>query len=118
LTIRPAVFALAALTCTVAAADDYPNARFAKFERTGKANLTLEVTVKGETKTIPVLASPTAYKAFGPDGKEITKLQDRAAVMTEGLVADVKTAKQKDGTELVVEIRLRKGGPKTDKTDK
>lgn len=112
--IRSAAFAAlaAAFTCTLAAADEYKGARFAKFERTEKGNVILEVTVKGDTKSIPVLASPTAYKAFDADGKPIKKLGDRAAILQEGLVADVKTEKQKDGSELVVEIRLKKEGKK------
>lgn len=107
---RPATLAAlaAVFTCALALADEYKDAKFAKFEKTDKGNVTLEVKVKDDTKAVTVLASPTAYKVFDADGKAVKKLEDRAAVLKEGLVADVKTEKRKDGTELVVEIRLKK----------
>ena len=66
---------VAAFTCALAAADEYKDAKFAKFEKTDKGNVTLEVKVKDDTKAVTVLASPTAYKVFDADGKAV-KNQD------------------------------------------
>lgn len=74
----------------------YKKVVFRKFRKTKFGNADIEVMQNGKPRMLHVIATPTVYKAYQPNGTEVKDLFKAVGLPRVGLVADIRTTIRMD----------------------